>query len=73
MADCELLAGCIFFNDKISDLPAAADFLRNKYCRGDNSEFARYTVFKALGRERVPRDLYPNDIDRGDEFISSGG
>ena len=70
MADCELLAGCIFFNDKMKDLPAATDFLKNKYCRGDNSECARYTVFKALGRERVPSDLFPNDISRANQLIS---
>ena len=70
MAYCELLAGCIFFNDKLTDLPAAADFLKNKFCRGDSSECARYVVYKTLGRERVPSDLFPNDISRAKQLIS---
>jgi hypothetical protein len=72
MANCELIAGCIFFNDKMSDYPAAADFLKNKYCQEDYSKCARYVVCKAFGRERVPRDLFPNDIDRANNLISSG-
>jgi hypothetical protein len=72
MANCELLAGCIFFNDNMSNYPAAADFLKSKYCVGDNHECARYVVFKALGRERVPTDLFPNDIGRANALISTG-
>jgi hypothetical protein len=60
----------MFFNDKMADLPAAADFLKNKYCRGDSSECARYVVRKTLGRERVPSDLFPNDISRAKQLIS---
>ena len=72
MANCELLAGCIFFNDKMSDYTAAIDFLKKKYCVGDNSECGRYVVFKAFGREKVPKDLFPNDLDRAKALISAG-
>lgn len=72
MATCELLAGCIFFNDKMSNLAAAATFLKDRYCTGDNRDCARYLVFKAFGREKVPRDLFPNDIDRANTLISAG-
>ena len=37
-------------------------YIRIKYCKGDNSGCARYMVFKALGREEVPLDLYPNQV-----------
>ncbi len=72
MANCELIATCIFFNDKMADLPSAADFLKKKFCVGDNSECGRYVVFKALGREKVPKDLFPNDIERAKALISAG-
>jgi hypothetical protein len=70
MADCEVLKGCIFFNDKMTEYPTAAEFLKNKYCRGDNSQCARWMVLKALGRERVPKDLFPNGVDRAQALIA---
>jgi len=70
MADCELLASCIFFNDKMANYPTTAQFLKNVYCKGDNFACARYVVFKALGRERVPMDLFPHNIDRARELVA---
>jgi len=72
MAECELLKGCLFFNDQMQGLEAAKDMLKAKYCKGDNSTCARYMVFKALGRPRVPVDLIPNEFDRAKQIISSG-
>jgi hypothetical protein len=70
MADCEMLAGCIFFNDKMSDYPTTAEFLKKRYCREDNSDCARYIVCKGLGRECVPKDLFPNNIERAQALLS---
>lgn len=64
MPNCELSETCIFFNDKMADMPAMADIYKQRYCRDDSSQCARYVVFKALGRPAVPADLYPNDADR---------
>ena len=72
MADCKLLSGCIFFNDKMSNKPGTAEIFKKKYCKGDNSECARFMVFKALGRQKVPSNLYPNQIDRVQEIIAAG-
>jgi hypothetical protein len=55
----------------MSDYRAAADFLKNKFCLGNNSGFARYLFFKTLGREKVPRDLFSNDLDLGNRLIPS--
>jgi len=71
MADCELLAGCIFFNDKMTAMPATANMMKSSYCHGDNSTCARYMVFLKLGRPKVPQDLYPNDSDRAKQIIGS--
>jgi hypothetical protein len=70
MADCEVLAGCIFFNDKMEDYPFAAEQMKQQYCRGDSGECARHKVLEALGRESVPRDLYPHDVPRAERVIA---
>jgi hypothetical protein len=70
MADCECLAKCLFFNSKMSNMPSFADLLKDMYCRGDNTACARYLVFKALGRDRVPDDLYPKDVERSQQIVA---
>lgn len=69
MADCELLAGCIFFNDKMEKKTVLVKSLKEMYCLGDNSKCARFMVFKALGRPAVPPDLFPNEIERAQKII----
>jgi hypothetical protein len=70
MADCEFLKGCIFFNDKMATKPATAELFKTIYCRGDFARCARYLVVKAIGREQVPKDLYPNDAERAEKIIA---
>jgi len=72
MADCECLPGCVFFNDKMQNMPAAANLLKKRLCRGDNAKCARHMVLSALGRAKVPPDLSPNQVDRATELIASG-
>ena len=71
MSDCELLKTCIFFNDKMASLPSTVEIFKLKYCRGDNSECARFRVYTALGREHVPVDLFPNQAAIADKVIAS--
>jgi hypothetical protein len=69
MPDCEHLTGCVFFaEDSMKGMPKVAQLFRKKYCRGDNSECARYMVFKA--GIKIPSNLFPNDIRRAKELIS---
>ena len=71
MADCECLEKCPFFNDKMQNMPAVAEMYKESYCKKDNSSCARYMVFKTLGRDRVPADLYPNNVDLAREILST--
>ena len=64
MAECQCVPQCIFFNDKMSGMPAMADMMKQKFCRGDFESCARYKVFKALGSDGVPPDLFPNQEAR---------
>ena len=69
---CALTEGCIFFNDKMANMPSMADLLKDRYCRGDYHACARYRVFKAVGRDNVPADLYPAQADRVEGIIAGG-
>ena len=71
MPDCECLAACPFFNDKMADMPSMAGIYKNKYCRGEFSSCARYMVSKALGRDKTPPDLFPNQLSRAQELINA--
>jgi hypothetical protein len=70
MADCEVLAGCLFFSDKMKDTEGLGAIYKKKYCLGDNSKCARYMVFKKLGRPAVPVNLHPNMIDQANKILS---
>lgn len=70
MADCECLAGCVFFNDKMQNMPAATNLLKKRLCRGDNTKCARHMVLVARGRANVPADLSPNQVDRAESIIA---
>ncbi|MBN1161991.1 MAG: hypothetical protein JXA17_08595 [Dehalococcoidales bacterium] len=73
MAECELLKGCIFFNDKMKVSDALGEMYKRRFCLKDNSQCARYMVYKALGREKVPIDLFPNMFERAKKVIAAGG
>ena len=71
MPDCELLKGCLFFNDKMPDNSGMGVIYKGKYCQGTFTNCARFRVAQALGRPHVPTDLYPNMLDRAQELIRS--
>ena len=70
MADCELIATCIFFNNVMADMPVMSDIMKERYCRRDNSKCARYMIFKEVGREKVPSNMFPVEKDRAEKIIS---
>jgi hypothetical protein len=72
MADCPLLPGCLFFNDKMPDTSGLGGMYKKKYCQGDNTQCARYSIVKSVGREKVPTNLYPNMLDRASTIIAQG-
>ena len=69
MPDCECLAACPFFNDKMADMPSMAGIYKNKYCKGDFLSCARHMVFEALGKENVPKDMFPNQLNRAQKLL----
>ncbi len=66
---CEFLEKCIFFNDKMINMPIMTNIYKKKYCHEDNNSCARYIIKKS--QKDVPSDLLPNQIDRAKELIFS--
>ena len=58
---CDLTSSCDFFNST-AEVSLRAEYLKGKYCRGDFGECARYIIHYAYGKEKVPRNLYPDDL-----------
>jgi len=70
MPDCELLSGCIFFNDRMSNMPSTSNVFKMMYCNDNYEACARYTVRSKAGKEAVLNDLFPNQMDRAKEILS---
>ncbi len=72
MSNCECLPQCPFFNHVMQDMPTTTDRMMKKYCLRDSANCARYMVFEALGSQKIPPTLFPNQTDRALELISLG-
>ncbi len=70
MSDCECLATCAFFNDKMGDMPAMADMYKRNYCQGDSTNCARHMVFEQVGPGTVPINLFPNQQEAARQLIA---
>jgi len=69
MSDCDALQGCPFFNEMMADKEGMTAIYKRRYCRGDFMQCARHMVKDALGKDRVPIDLYPNMQERARKII----
>jgi hypothetical protein len=69
MAECEILSSCPFFGGQIKSVPGVLELYKRKYCKGNNSQCACYMVFKKLGKEKVPPNLFPNMLDKAKKII----
>lgn len=72
MAECECIAGCLFFNDRMKGLESIKEMMKTRYCRGDSTNCARHMVFKGLGKTRVPSDLIPSEVDKAKILVAAG-
>ena len=68
MADCELISSCTFFNSVVKGFPLTSDYLKNKYCKGVYWECARYRVYRAFGKDKVPKGLFPQEEINLDDY-----
>jgi hypothetical protein len=71
MGECECLAECPFFNDRMKNMPAVAKMYNKNYCHDAYESCARYMVFKALGKAAVPPGLFPNQRDKANRILKN--
>ena len=71
MPDCDLLSGCIFFNDRMADMPSTSTVFKMMYCNDNFEGCARYAVRTAAGKAAVPDDLFPNQMERAIEMLGT--
>ena len=69
---CEKSAICPFFKKEMSNLPSNADELIKKFCEGNSLNCARAMVYDALGDNKVPGDLLPEDKPAAYAIIAGG-
>ena len=72
MNECDCLEGCPFFNDKMPIDSGIGKIYKEKYCLGIFNDCARHKVKEALGKEKVPTNLYPNMFEKADQIILQG-
>ena len=70
MADCERLPTCIFFNDRMENMPSVAALLKKQYCHGDFEACARFRVAAKVGSTNVPLNLFPQDSVAADRIVA---
>lgn len=70
MAQCEKLAKCPFYNDKMDISKGIGAIYKRKYCEGDKTICARYIVATQLGAEYVTNQLYPNMNAAADKLLA---
>lgn len=74
MADCECIQGCPFFNGRMAiTMSAIVESMKKKYCQGSNADCARHMIARTLGKEHVPTDLIPNQVDRAKGILAQNG
>ncbi len=64
MHECELKESCPFYQGKLKGDNDQLETMKEKYCRSNNLNCARFMVFTALGEESIPDDLFPHQKDR---------
>jgi len=57
----------------MANMPATAELYKRRYCHGDNSQCARFMILKNLGKEKMPNDLFPNQLERAKLLIEQEG
>lgn len=66
---CEVFDSCELFTQGVANLPSTSKSFKTRYCQQDPDSCARYLVQKKLGRDLVPKDLFPNERGRALKLI----
>ena len=69
MKKCPVLENCRFFNDIIENMPSISGSLKERYCLGNNTECARFRIFTEIGKEHLPYDVFPHEMDKAEKLV----
>jgi hypothetical protein len=69
MAKCDCLEKCPFFKAYLDDATAIRKLYVDRCCQGDFTRCARYMVASRFGREKVPIELFPLEVERAKKII----
>ncbi|HMM05661.1 MAG TPA: hypothetical protein PKD52_03200 [Clostridiales bacterium] len=67
---CEKLAACPFYNEKMPIDSGLGAMYRKKYCENDRESCARFMVSSAVGKDYVTNSLYPNMVEQAKQIIA---
>ena len=70
MASCRYRRACAFFRNDMEYMPGTSGLYRQRYCHKDSASCARYAIYKALGPEVVPPDLFPYQHNRVETVLA---
>jgi hypothetical protein len=70
MADCKYLPKCLYFKDKLKNMPIASELVKTMYCLWHYDECARYKVAMAMGSENVPSYLFLPETERAANILA---
>ncbi len=62
MAHCNLYSSCFFYNELITDMPHATEYMKDQYCHANYTNCTRFLISEKYGMDKVPTYIYPNDI-----------
>ena len=70
MACCERAERCAFYRDELATMPMISYIYKDYYCRGDITACAIRMLAAAVGDQRLPPDLFPNQTIRARRLIA---
>ena len=69
--ECEFMRDCLFFNDKMEQMPVESRVYKRIYCHDNYNNCARHMIARKLGMHNTPPLLFPNNRSAAAGIISS--
>jgi len=69
MPICELIDSCAFYNRELRISSERQEAYIKRFCKFDQSQCARFKVYKTLGKEKIPSGMLPNQFEMASGLI----
>ena len=71
MEECKLGGKCVLFTKNLVHQPEIAFLMRERHCRRDFEACALYMIAAVLGADKVPHNMYPNQVAQARAIIQA--